>query len=335
MSKVVNVILSGGSGTRLWPLSRTSKPKQFLQLFDGLSLFQSTVKRNLDIVGDYLLVTNASQIFDAEEQANQIGTKISKRIVEPVGRNTAPAIALAALSLDDDAIMIVTPSDHMIGDANLYKSSMNRAIDLAEENYLVTFGIKPTEPNTGFGYIEYEGENVISFREKPDAKTAEKFFKQGNFNWNSGMFCFKASVFLEELKKHNAIMYETSVVAYKMAVNGNIDLKAMQNIPSDSIDYAVMEKSDKIKTISADFYWTDLGSFDAIINYFEEGKKVKELKEINNKSYAFSEKKVFSAVENIVVVDTEDALVILEREKTGTIKEIYSKVKEELPNLTK
>lgn len=335
MSKIVNVILSGGSGTRLWPLSRASKPKQFLQLFDKLSLFQHTVKRNLDIVDDYLLVTNASQISDAEEQAKQIGIKINKRIIESVGRNTAPAIALAALSLDDDDIMIVTPSDHMIGDTNLYRTSMNRAIVLAEENYLVTFGIKPTEPNADFGYIEYSGENVVSFREKPDVKTAEKFLKQGNFNWNSGMFCFKVSVFLEELKKYNIMMYETSVATYNTAVNGNIGLKAMQNIPSGSIDYAVMEKSDKIKTISAGFYWTDLGSFDAIINYFEEGKQVEKFKEINNKSYAFSDKKVISAVGNIVVVDTEDALVILERQKTGTIKEIYNKVKEELPNLTK
>lgn len=335
MSKVVNVILSGGSGTRLWPLSRTSKPKQFLQLFDKISLFQHTIKRNLDIVDDYLLVTNASQISDAEEQARQVGVKISRKIIEPIGRNTAPAIALAALSLDDDAIMIVTPSDHMIGDENLYKSSMNRAVNLAKDNYLVTFGIKPTEPNVGFGYIEYIGEDVISFREKPDAKTAQKFLKQGSFNWNSGMFCFKASVFLEELKRCNAIMYKTSLKAYETITNSSIDLEAMQNIPADSIDYAVMEKSDRIKTVSTNFYWTDLGSFDAIINYFEEGKQVACLEKINNRSYAFSEKKVFSPIKNIVVIDTEDALVVLERQKTGTIKEIYNKVEEELPNLTK
>lgn len=333
--KIVNVVLSGGSGTRLWPLSRTSKPKQFLQIFDGLSLFQNTIKRNQKIVDDYLLITNTSQVADAEKQGKEIEIDISTKIIEPVGRNTAPAIALGALSLDKDAIMVVTPSDHMIADEKLYNSSMEDAIKLAKKGFLVTFGIQPQKPDTGFGYIEYEGENVISFREKPDVKTAEEFLKKGNFNWNSGMFCFKASVFLEELKLYNPEMYETSVNAYKTIHEGKIELEAMQKIPSDSIDYAVMEKSKKIKTISTSFYWTDLGTFDSIINYFEDGKKVDGLDKGEGNNFFFSKKKVISDVNNLIIIDTKDTLVILEKEKTNNIKTIYNKVKEELPNLIK
>lgn len=334
--KVINVILSGGSGTRLWPLSRASKPKQFLQIFDDLSLFQHTVKRNQSIVNDYLLITNVSQIADAEKQVNELKMENLCKIIEPVGRNTAPAIALAALSLGKDDVMIVTPSDHMITNQELYSSSMKRAIELAKENYLVTFGVRPTSPNTGFGYIEYDQEDVISFREKPDLKTAEEFLKKDNFSWNSGMFCFKASVFLEELKLHNKEIYEASVKAYSTINNEEINIDAMSNIPSDSIDYAIMEKSNRIKTVSTNFYWTDLGTFDAIINYFEEENQVSSLKTVENtNSYAFSKKEVFTTVPNLIVVDTEDVILVLEKEKTSKIKQIYNLVKTKKTSLIK
>ena len=333
-NNIVNVILSGGSGTRLWPLSRASKPKQFLQMFNNLSLFQHTVKRNQFIVDNYLLITNSTQIFEAQKQVKEIGVNISKKVIEPIGRNTAPAIALAALSLGKDAIMIVTPSDHMIADEELYRVSMKRAIELANNDFLVTFGIQPTEPNTGFGYIEYEKENVISFREKPDLKTAEEFLKKGNFNWNSGMFCFKASVFLEELKMYNPKMYEASIKAFESIENGEVAFEAMKQIPSDSIDYAVMEKSKRIKTVSADFYWTDLGTFDAIINYFEEGNDVVNLHRVLNKStYSFSDKKIFTNVDDLIVVNTMDSIVILKKNNSNDIKSIYNKVKEDYPEL--
>lgn len=327
--KVVNVILSGGSGTRLWPLSRKSKPKQFLQMFDGLSLFQHTLKRNQNIVDDYLLITNNLQVVQAEKQAEKIGKFFLNKIIEPVGRNTAPAIALAALSLPKESIMFVTPSDHMIADESLYKESINRAIELANQNYIVTLGIQPTEPNVGFGYIEFENENVLSFREKPNLEIAKKFLKKGNFNWNSGIFCFKASVFLEELMKYNLLMYKASINAYKTISNGEIALEAMLRIPSDSIDYAILEKSKKIKTVSANFYWTDLGTFDSIINYFEEGNNVSSLKKIgdNNSSFSFSNKKVFTNVNNLIIINTDDSLVLLERNNSNSIKDIYSEVK--------
>lgn len=330
-NKVINVILSGGSGTRLWPLSRTSKPKQFLQMFDGLSLFQHTVKRNQAIVDDFLVVTNEQQMQMADVQIKELGTKKIQKIIEPIGRNTAPAITLAALTLSANDIMFVTPSDQMIGDLKTYKKVLNRAIELAEDNYLVTFGIDPTSPNVDFGYIEHNNENVVSFREKPDLKTAKNFLQQGNFSWNSGMFCFKASVFLEEMKKYNYELFKTCTKAYKTLDDGNISLEAMKIIPSNSIDYAVMERSDRIKVVPSKFYWTDLGSFDSIINYFEKGNKVSNLLSISKgSSYAFSNKEIFSTVENIVVVDTADATLILDRENSNEVKGIYKKISAEL-----
>ena len=333
-NKIVNVILSGGSGTRLWPLSRKSKPKQFLRIFDDKSLFQHTVERNKTIVDEFMLITNESQTSQAEKQLKTLDIDSVQKIIEPVGRNTAPAIALAALSLSENDILLVTPSDHMISDTDLYEKSMLRAFELAKENNLVTFGIRPTEANTGFGYIEYKNEDVISFREKPDKKTAEFFLEKGNFSWNSGMFCFKASVFLTELKKHNIKMFNACKKTFSSMENGVISLEDMMNIPSDSIDYAVLEKSDCIKTVSANFKWTDLGTFDAIINYFEEGNNVSDLqKEPELLSYSFSNKKIFTNIENLIIVNTEDSIVVLERNNPNDIKSIYNKVVNECPKL--
>lgn len=324
MNKIVNVVLSGGSGTRLWPLSRASRPKQFLQLFDDKSLFQHTLVRNSNLVDEFFLITNSSQVTQAEKQANEIGFKITNKIIEPVGRNTAPAIALAALGLHDDDIMIVTPSDHMVGQDGLYKVSMDRAIELANEGFLVTFGIKPTRPNTGFGYIEYQGENVLRFTEKPNIEKATLFLEKGNFSWNSGIFCFKASVFLDELKKYNPLMLKACIEAFKtINANGEIDKDTMMRIPSDSIDYAVLEKSSKIKTVLSSFYWTDLGTFDAIIDYKEKGNTVSELQIINSNFVFGKETNIFSHKENMIVVNTEDSLVILERNNSDAIKKIY------------
>ena len=334
--KVINVILSGGSGTRLWPLSRTKKPKQFLQLFEGKSLFQHTLLRNQKVASYFMLITNEAQYIDAEKQAAELNIAIAHKIIEPIGRNTAPAIALAALTVDKDAILFVTPSDHMTADPEKYKACVSRAIELANENYIVTFGIKPTEPHTGYGYIEFDQENVLKFREKPSAKDAQLFLDAGNFYWNSGMFCFKASVFLEELKKFNLPMYEASLAAVPSIKNGIVGLEAMKNIPADSIDYAVLEHSELIKTVASNFYWTDLGSFDAIVNYFEEGNQVDNLKTITSKegdSFVFSSKKVVGAeVSNLIIVDTEDSILILPRTKSDLVKNIYNSIKESSPN---
>jgi mannose-1-phosphate guanylyltransferase len=332
-SKITNVILSGGSGTRLWPLSRNNNPKQFLQLFNGKSLFQHTLLRNQQVVDDFMLITNESQYDAAEKQADDLGIKITHKIIEPVGRNTAPAIALAALSVDKETILFVTPSDHMTADEKLYEECINSAIKLAHENRIVTFGIKPTEPHTGYGYIEFENDEVIQFREKPSAIDAQLFLEKGNFYWNSGMFCFKAGVFLEELRKYHPEMLAACEKALPTIEKGVVGLEAMKAIPADSVDYAVLEHSKLIKTVASNFYWTDLGSFDAIINYFEEGNEVDNLQQIENpngNSFVFSKKKVVGAeIANVIIVDTKDSILILPRSKSDLVKGIYNNVKEQ------
>lgn len=337
-SNVINVILSGGSGTRLWPMSRTNKPKQFLQIFEQKSLFQHTLLRNQEIASEFMLITNESQYVDAKKQAESLNIGLEHKIIEPIGRNTAPAIALAALTVDKDAILFVTPSDHMTADPARYNACISRAVELANQNYIVTFGIKPTEPHTGYGYIEFDQENVLNFREKPSAKDAELFLEQGNFYWNSGMFCFKASVFLDELKKFNLPMFEACVAALPSIEDGKVGLEAMKSIPADSIDYAVLEHSKLIKTVASDFYWTDLGSFDAIVNYFDEGNQVDNLQKVTANeggSYIFSKKKVVGAeVANVIVVDTEDSILILPKGKSDLVKPIYNKIKAENTELT-
>lgn len=325
--KIINVILSGGTGTRLWPLSREKKPKQFLQFFQNKSLFQHTILRNYNLVDDYTLITNSSQIKHAEIQVEELKISISNNIIEPIGRNTAPAIALAALSMKKEDVMIVTPSDHMIGiEDDEYETSMKRAIILAEEGNIVTFGIKPTSPNIGFGYIEHEHEDVVSFREKPNKITAKLFCEKGNFSWNSGMFCFKASVFLSELNRYNPEMYFACLEAFKsMNSKGEIDRDLMLSIPSDSIDYALLEKSDKIKIVPSNFYWTDLGTYDSLIDYYKLNKEVQNLSNISKNTYSFSNKRVVTNLENIIIVDSEDVILIMERNKTDVIKSLYKK----------
>jgi len=327
--QAVNVILSGGSGTRLWPLSRHGKPKQFLEIFDKQSLFQHTVLRNQYKVDDFLLITNASQIAIAERQMLDSGVKLCSKIIESVGRNTAPAIALACFEVAPETILFVTPSDQMITDSESYQQSLSRAFELAAEGFLVTFGIQPQHPETGFGYIEADGESVICFKEKPDYKTAQHYVASGNFYWNSGMFCFKACVYLAELKKLHPQMYQTCLEAHENKNNFEIPLDFMQRIPDDSIDYAILEKSDLVKTVPSSFEWTDLGSFDAIIEFAQKNNNVNGFTAIEGTTNSFALSNKFVAapgIDNLLVVDTEDALLILPVGKSDRVKEVYKKV---------
>jgi mannose-1-phosphate guanylyltransferase len=336
-NKIVNVILSGGSGTRLWPLSRESKPKQFLQIFEGKSLFQHTVLRNKEIVDSFGMITNAKQFEMAKNQVLELEGKFDFQIIEPIGRNTAPAIALACLALDVDDILFVTPSDHMIEDPELYANCVDRAVELANSGNLVTFGLKPRRPDTGFGYIEHDEEEVIRFREKPDSKTAEEFIQAGNFLWNSGMFCFKAGVFLDELKKYRPDIYSAAQLAWSKQIEGQIDLELMKSIPSESVDYAVFEHSDKIKVVPSDFKWTDLGSFDALIEYQAnssidnwskaEGKTLSNVDGISKKLI------VGIDVEDLLVVDTNDTIFIMKKGSSPKIKDLYNQIKKSKPEL--
>ena len=272
---MINIILCGGNGTRLWPISRTLMPKQFVKLFNETSLFQLTVERNKTVCKKQIIVSNAEQYFLAVDQLEELKYLNNRFLLEPVGRNTAPAIALACWALDKDEVVLVSSSDHLIKKQEAYVEVVKAAQKLALEGNLVTFGIKPEFAETGYGYIEAEDEVVKAFHEKPDVQTAQKYVDAGNFYWNSGMFCFKAGVFLAELEKYSPKIYQTSKIAFENTKNSEmvrISYEDMQKIPEDSIDYAVMEKSDKVKVVAADIGWSDLGSFDALDNELDKDK---------------------------------------------------------------
>ena len=338
-----NIILSGGVGSRLWPLSRKLMPKQFLKLFDNnKSLFQKTIERNSKICNGCLMVSNIEQYFialdDLEELNNKFNINNTKFLLEEIGKNTAPAIAFAALESDEDEILFVTPSDHLIKDEKEYEKAVLKAKELAESGYLVTFGINPTEANTGYGYIESDGEDVIKFHEKPDEEKAKEYLKKGNYYWNSGMFMFKAGIYLEELKKHSPLVFEEVIKSYKkrQTINKNqIRLKEMENIPDISIDYAVMEKSNKIKVIKSNFQWNDVGSFDSLIDEIDS-KETIEIDSKNNFYYSDSEKKVIASIgiEDLIVIDTKDALLISKKGQSQKVKDIVNILKKENKELT-
>jgi len=326
------IILSGGSGTRLWPLSRKLMPKQFLKLFDNKSLFQKTIERNSELSEEFVVITNESQYFLALDQLEEINKK-GKFILEPIGKNTAPAIAFAAFENKDD-ILFITPADHLIENNEEYKKAVLRAKELAESGYLVTFGINPKYPETGYGYIEANNEDVVKFHEKPDIERAKEYLKKGNFLWNSGMFMFKGSVYLEELKKYASDIYKTSKKAIESAKKDEvirIRQEEMEKIREDSIDYAVLEKSKKVKVVKSDFSWSDVGSFDSLIEHIKSDEKI-EIEAKNN--FVKADKEVaIVGVDNLIVVDAKDALLITKKGKTQLVKEVVKELKNKNPKM--
>lgn len=343
---MTNIILCGGNGTRLWPISRTLMPKQFVKLFDQKSLFQLTIERNKEFCNQHFIVSNAQQYFLAVDQLEELSHTENMFLLEPVGRNTAPAIALACLALDFDEVVLVSPSDHLIKDTKAYREVLKRAQELAKEDKLVTFGITPKFAETGFGYIESDnlnGEDVKAFHEKPDEDTAQSYIQAGNYYWNSGIFCFKAGVFLEELQKYSPEIYKLSKKAYENTESSKGDLSSkmirishddMAAIPEDSIDYAVMEKSSIVKVVASDIAWSDLGSFDALAEEFpkdENGNSIDEnLIAINSKNnFIHSSDKLIALadIDNLIVVDTPDALLITKKGNSQKIKTIVEQLK--------
>ncbi len=339
------VILCGGSGTRLWPVSRSLFPKQFSQLFGDESLFQKTLKRNISVSDSISVVINQEQYFMGLDQLEQL--KLNRKfqfILEPVGRNTAPAIALAALAAKPDEILLIVPSDHLILNQSSYEKVLSQAIEMASQNNLVTFGIKPTYPETGYGYIEASGFDVKSFKEKPSLETAKSYIQAGNFYWNSGMFCFKASIFLDELKKFAPDVYESSLQAFHGAKKDStlrVSMEDMKAIRSESIDYAVMEKSQKVKVIPADIGWSDVGSFDALYDALpkdtEGNTKCENVIHLGSKNnLVIGSKRLISTidVEDMMIVDTTDAIVIAKKGSTQKVKELVAEVKNLNPEMT-
>lgn len=324
--KKINVILSGGVGSRLWPLSRKSRPKQYLPIFGGETLFQKTVKRNTEFCDEILVVGNCENFELSRKDLSASGVSDYSEIVEACPRNTAAAIAFAALAAQPEDILFVTPSDHLIESGKDYKNAIERAVELAGEGYIVTYGLKPQHPETGFGYIEADGEEVKSFREKPNKETAETFIKAGNFYWNSGMFCFKAGVFLEELKAFEPEVFEKSKITFEMAENGFLDKGLSLQIPSISVDYAVMERTKKIKVVPSGFSWSDMGSFESIYDHFKkEGHPVDRN---GNMAFGLNVHTEFVGLRNTIFIYTEDAVLILKKNKAQDVKKVFEKLEQ-------
>ncbi|MBL8967605.1 MAG: mannose-1-phosphate guanylyltransferase [Spirochaetaceae bacterium] len=350
---MTTIILCGGAGTRLWPLSKNAFPKQFCDLLGGPSLFERTVARNAAAGGRYVVVTNRAHRDLAREQFRRSAPAgaVVEYLLEPVGRNTAPAIALACLGLPADESVLVVPSDHLVADEAAYRAAAGHALAAADDGFLATFGIAPAHPETGFGYIE-AGERpagkaylrVAAFREKPDRATAETYLASGRHYWNSGMFAFRAGAFLEELGKLAPAILEASRAARAKAIMESeaqgheatvrVAEADMLAIPSDSIDYAVMEKSDRAATVPADFGWSDLGSFDAL---YEARSKDGEGNALAPGALAVSSRNcmalgggrmvVLAGVEDLVVVETADAVIVVKRGETQLVKAAVDAVK--------
>lgn len=348
-AKIVPVIMAGGSGTRLWPLSRAQHPKQFLKLSpDGYTLLQATLLRLKNLsCEEPILICNEEHRFLAAEQMREIGIS-AKIILEPEGKNTAPAVALAAAyqnKKDKDSILLVLAADHVIQNQTAFEQGIHQAIELANNNKLVTFGIVPTHAETGYGYIEkgteiLSGYSVKKFVEKPSLDVAEQYLASGLFLWNSGMFMFKTGIFLEQLSQHAHDIYET---CEKSIEDTTLDLdfirinaEIFSQCRSDSIDYAVMEKTQDAVVIPLDAAWSDVGSWSAlwdIQNKDEHGNVLHgDVISIDSKnSYCHSNNKLVSllGVENIIVIETKDAVLVADKSKVQDIKKIVESLKKE------
>jgi mannose-1-phosphate guanylyltransferase/mannose-6-phosphate isomerase len=338
--------MSGGSGTRLWPLSRKNKPKQFLNLFGTSSLFQETLNRLVGIaeLGSPIVVCNEDHRFMVAEQLHEIDIENAKIILEPCARNTAPAIAVAALQAQlqgDDPLILVLAADHIIHDQQAFHNAIAQAKVAAEQGNLVTFGIIPTHAHTGFGYIEAQDKSVASqvtaFVEKPDIETAQQYIDSGNYYWNSGMFMFKASAILGELERLAPEMLASCQRALTQSKADldfiRLDKEEFETCPSDSLDYAVMEKTTKAVVIPLNAGWSDVGSWPSL--WENHGKDQHNnvsigdvtLENVTN-SYVHSEQRLVTVlgVDNIIVVETPDAVMVASKEQAENIKQVVEKL---------
>jgi|TARA_B110000090_G_scaffold139679_1_gene153587 mannose-1-phosphate guanylyltransferase len=340
---IVPVIMAGGSGTRLWPLSRAAHPKQFLRLHGEDTMLQATVKRlsGLDIQSS-ITICNEEHRFFVAEQLREID-KLGSIILEPVGRNTAPAIALAALTVKDDPLLLVLAADHVIQDEAAFNAAVVRAIPLAEAGKLVTFGIVPSEPDTGYGYIKRgndfgEGFTVDEFAEKPSLEVAQGYISSGEYYWNSGMFLFRASSYIEELNKFRPDILE-QCKASVMDVKADLDFlrinkETFESCPAESIDYAVMEKTSQAVVVSMDAGWSDIGSWSSLWDISEkdgDGNSTHGDVILHNthNSYVKTDERLVAAigVNDLVIVSTKDALMVAHKDSVQDVKIITANLK--------
>jgi len=334
------VILAGGVGSRFWPFSRELEPKQFMKIIGEASLLQATIQRLKGLVDARrtYIVTNNIYFYEVKAQVAKFGIPDGNIILEPQGKNTAPAVGLCAQLIsktDKDALLLVLPSDHYIKNTENFRKTIKKAISCAGKDFLVTIGVKPSAPSTGYGYIKIgkgrEYFSVERFLEKPDLNKAERYFKDKKFFWNSGMFIWKASVFLDEARKYLPKLY-----ANLQLINSSGDIpEVWPKIEPISIDYGIMERSRKIALIPASFYWTDLGSWDALTEIFPKDKKgnIENIDTLNMDSqgvcvFARGNRLVSTiGVNNMIIADTPDALLVCDRSRTQDVKQLVEKLK--------
>lgn len=354
MKKVKPVILSGGSGSRLWPLSRSKYPKQFLPMIGSKSLFTQTLER---VGKEYgfampLVVANEHHRFIVNEQAAKVGVELERILLEPVGRNTAPAVAAAALLIAEEnpeALLLFLASDHVIMDMPGFHKAVQLAAKAADEGHLCCFGMTPTRPETGYGYIKagaalsaLEGAfQIEAFKEKPDVETARSYLEEGSFSWNSGMFLFRADVILAEFETHAPDMLEATRKALAGAKDDlnflRMDADDFGAVPADSIDYAIMEKTERAAVVPAEFGWSDVGSFSALwdVQEKDENGNVSHgdvMLEETNDSFIHQGDGMLVAtlgVKDLVVVTTDDAVLIADKKRDQDVKKIVDRLKAE------
>ena len=353
--KITPVILCGGSGTRLWPLSRQNYPKQFLRFFGDVTLFQQSISRALALESDeiqieeILIVTNESNRFLVLEQLDKFKLEIPFRILlEPVPKNTAPALTLAALAANDmnpESALVVTPADHYVKDLNQFNFAMHESIKAAQDKTIVTLGIKPTRPDRGFGYIHYKGDglvkDVLSFKEKPELEVAKKMIDEGQYAWNGGIFILQSKTWLDAIVKSDTQISESVGDAWK---NKDMDQwferpdkEKFKQSPSNSIDYAVMEKTKALKVlvklVELDAGWSDLGSFDSLDEIEKKDKDGNILNgdvvSLNTKNtIAISSNRNISllGIEDLIVIETSDSVLVANKNDSQSIKELVKKL---------
>jgi mannose-1-phosphate guanylyltransferase / mannose-6-phosphate isomerase len=349
--RLIPTILCGGSGARLWPVSREMHPKPFIRLADGQSLLQKAFLRaaSLPDVEEILTVTNRDLFFKIKDELGDVNhAKLATAFVlEPFGRDTAAAIATATLQVakqyGDDAIMLILPADHLIQDQAAFSEAVGSAIKLAKSGKLVTFGIKPESPETGFGYIQAVGNRVVRFVEKPTKTIAEGYVQSGDYFWNSGMFCFSAGSMLRELAIHaEDILVSTKFCLdqSKRAEGANykqieLDGDTFAKVPAVSIDYAVMEKSQTIAVVPCSIGWSDIGTWNAIGDLSAAdalGNRVEgsALQHDSNDCYIQSNNRLVATVgvNNLIIIDTPDALLVAHRDRVQDVKHIYAGLKD-------
>jgi len=351
--RLIPTILCGGAGSRLWPVSRELHPKPFIHVADGQSLLQKTFLRGAQLPGvkEILTVTNRELFFkttDEYRETHQTGLSLSY-ILEPFGRNTAAAIIAAALQIkamyaDEEALMLVLPADHLITDQIAFARAIAEATKLAQQGKLVTFGIQPTSPETGYGYIEAEGNKVLRFVEKPSLEKAQEYLDSGRFFWNSGMFCFNVKTLLQEVELHcpeifvatQACIQCSETATGKDFIQLELNAETFSAVPEDSIDYALIEKSQQVAVVPCQIGWSDIGSWSALGELVESdsnGNRIEGealLHEVAN-CYIRGKDRLIAAVgiEDLFIIDTADALLVADKARAQDIKAIYSQLKKQ------